>query len=150
MYLLGLRELAQIELVLEILDTPAITTLTAQLPPHFGEGVHRQPLLGALRPLGGPTGDPVLPVLPDNDPIVVDGFDVRAGATIHLDGARVAGTVRCVGGEFSPEFCSSERIEIDLDAPPTATGLYLIQLQNPGGPLSNELPICVRPVPECR
>jgi hypothetical protein len=37
---------------------------------------------------------------------------------------------------------------VDLDSIPPS-GTHLLQLQNPSGLLSNELPICVGPVSSC-
>jgi hypothetical protein len=40
-------------------------------------------------------------------------------------------------------FCNDGVVEIDLVARPTPDGLHLVQVQNPAGLLSNEVPICV-------
>ena len=124
-------------------------TLTAGLPTRFGDGVHRQPLLALLEAGEGPTGDPALPVLPAAHPMRLRGIDVAAGAGLLLDGEAADGEVVCLEGSFAPTYCASERIEIRLAAPPTEPGLHLLQLQNPAGPQSNELPICVEPLEAC-
>ena len=37
--------------------------------------------------------------------------------------------------------CNDEFILVDLAAPPATAGLHLLQIQNPNGLLSNELPV---------
>ena len=78
------------------------------------------------------------------------GIEVAEGARIHVDGALAAGQVLCAGGRFAPRFCDTERVELRLEAPPTTAGLHIVQVQNPEGPLSNELPVCVPPIGRCR
>jgi hypothetical protein len=124
-------------------------TLTARLPLRFGEGVHRQPLL-AVDGIGvGMTGDPALPFLPGENPMILRGIDIEAGAALLVNGVPASGTLACVGGEFAPKYCASQRIRVLLDAPPDTPGLHLLQVQNPDGPQSNELPICVAPLARC-
>jgi hypothetical protein len=41
-------------------------------------------------------------------------------------------------------------VQITLSATPTPDGLHLLQVQNPDGPLSNEMPICVGAVSGCQ
>jgi hypothetical protein len=81
--------------------------------------------------------------------MVLRGIDVAAEASLLVDGQAVEGEVACLDGAFSPAYCSSERVEIRLAAPPAAPGLHLLQVQNPAGPQSNELPICVEPLEAC-
>ena len=78
------------------------------------------------------------------------GIDVRAAASVFLNGEKVDASISCSGGSFAPDFCDSEEIEVTLQSPPTKPGLHLLQVQNPEGPLSNELPICVGPLRYCR
>jgi hypothetical protein len=60
---------------------------------------------------------------------------------------RAAGTIACSGGTFAP-LCTSQQIVIDLAVIPPP-GTHRLQLQNPKGPFSNELPICVGSVGGC-
>jgi YVTN family beta-propeller protein len=85
-------------------------------------------------------GRPDLPLLPGDDPMTLFARNVLANAQVLIDGLPVAATVTCVNGTFSPA-CTGTQIQIDLLAPPTDPGLYLLQVQNPDGVLSNELPI---------
>jgi len=124
-------------------------TLTAQLPERFGEGIHRQPLLATATTGPGPTGDPPLPVLAGAHRFALRGIDVNPDARTFVDGDRVPGYIRCLDGTAGT-FCENERIELELDAPPTEPGLHLVQVQNPDGPLSNELPVCVPPIESCK
>lgn len=126
-----------------------VLLLTAQLRAGHGQSDALQPLLAPAAVGNGPTGDPPLPVLPAGNPMTLSGVTVRAEAQILVDGQPVAGTVACVNGSFAPLYCSSERISVQLAAMP-ANGLRMLQLQNPRGPLSNELPICVGSVSGCR
>jgi len=117
-----------------------VVTLTGTLPQNFGAETHRQPLLSVVGTADGATGNPDLPVLPGDNPMTLRAIDVRADATILVDGEVVSGSYTCVGGSFTP-YCDSQEIELTLAALPPG-GLHLLQLQNPGGPLSVEFPIC--------
>jgi hypothetical protein len=87
-------------------------------------------------------------VLPGDDPMTLAGSDVFSGAVVLVDGAPVEATLTCVGGSFTT-FCSSGVIRIDLAAIPSPNGTHLLQVQNPSGLQSNELPVCVGPVAGC-
>jgi YVTN family beta-propeller protein len=126
-----------------------VLQLTAQLRDSVGNDQFLQPLLSTVATGTGATGDPPLPVLPAGNPMTLRGVTVRSDAVILVDGQPVAGTVACVGGSFSPVYCSSSTVSVQLAATP-ANGLRLLQLQNPRGSLSNELPVCVGPVAGCR
>jgi YVTN family beta-propeller protein len=149
-YRLGVDEIPRAALLDAARRGALRVTLTAGLPPRFGDGVHRQPLLAVVQRGAGPTGDPALPILPGAQPLLLRGIDVAADASLFLDGDAVDGDVRCLDGSFVPTWCSSERIEVRLATPPTEPGLHLLQVQNPDGPQSNELPICVEPIDACR
>jgi YVTN family beta-propeller protein len=122
--------------------------LTAHLRSAVGNDAFLQPLISTAATGTGATGDPPLPVLPAGNPMTLRGVTVRGDSRILVDGQPVGGTVTCTGGAFSP-YCGSEIVSVQLAATP-ANGLRLLQLQSPGGPLSNELPICVGPVSGCR
>jgi YVTN family beta-propeller protein len=149
-YLLGAQPTTRDALLAAARAGELAVTLTAGLPLRFGEGVHRQPLLATAETGGrGITGDPPLPVLqPGEQSFAVRGIDVAEGASLLVDGAAAGGTLRCVDGDFTP-FCASERLEIRLDVRPTPGGFHLVQVQNPDGPQSNELPLCVSPIGRC-
>jgi hypothetical protein len=121
-------------------------TLTAQLPANAGKAPHSQPLL-ATQGVSGPTGSPDLPVLPGDNPMTLVGIAVEEGASILVDGQLVSGTLACTGG-FSSPLCDSEEVVITLDSVPPS-GIHLLQIQNPDGLLSNELPLCVGSVGGC-
>ena len=98
------------------------------------------------------TGDPALPNFATggaaNPPaFTVEGTDVRSDGLIFVDGAPATGTISC-GAGISGSFCVNGAVSIDLDVKPAA-GLHLVQVQNPAGPLSNELPICVGTSTNC-
>jgi YVTN family beta-propeller protein len=126
-----------------------LLTLTAELRSSYGNPNFPQPLIfpnsEADRPGTAPfPANPAIPFLPADDPFTVTGVEVRQSAKILVDGRPAAGSISCVGGSFTP-FCDSEEVQIDLDlvAEPLTDGVHLLQLQNPAGPLGNELPICV-------
>jgi YVTN family beta-propeller protein len=148
-YRLGVEEIPRNALLTAARSGALRATLTAGLPPHFDDGIHRQPLISPLTPGEGPTGDPALPVLPGENPMQLRATDVAAEASLFLDGAATAGEVTCLDGAFAPTYCSSGRVAIRLATPPTAPGIHLLQVQNPDGPQSNELPICVEPLEAC-
>lgn len=85
---------------------------------------------------------PLLPLLPIDNPMELDGIDIQEGATILVDGQAAAGTVTCVGGNFDP-YCSSNRIAVELAQTPAASGFHSLQLVNPKSRSSNDLPFCV-------
>jgi YVTN family beta-propeller protein len=148
-YALGDAELSRGQLEAEVRAGELVATLTAQLPARFAEGVQRQPLLALATRGFGPTGDPPLPFLVDAPVATLKGIDVQPGAAVLLDGQPVPAGLACLDGDYASGFCSSQLVEVSLAELPSA-GLHLLQVQNPQGPLSNELPICVGSVAACR
>jgi hypothetical protein len=124
-------------------------TLTAHLRENVGKAEFLAPMIATASTGNGPTGDPPLPVLPAGNPMTLTGVAVRADAATLVDGAPVAATLACVGGSFAPVYCSSNVVRVTLAVVPP-NGTHLLQLQNPKGGLSNELPICVGAVSGCR
>ena len=152
LYRVGGEWLTRAQLVGDAQVGNLLATLTGSLPRNFGEPTHRQPLIAPFPILNlfgvGPTGDPMLPHFPDPNaaeivPLDLEGIDVREDAEILIDGQIVAGGVECLDGVFDP-YCSSQEIRIQLAAIPPK-GTHLLQLQNEGGPQSNDLPMCVGP-----
>jgi YVTN family beta-propeller protein len=128
-----------------------IATLTGFLPKNFGSPTHPQPLLaeGSTNCGGVNTGDPPIPAFSHSGGSVtctVTGTDIRCGGTsgpctepiLYVDGQPVAGSLSCTR---SGDFCANGNVSFTLNARP-AQGLHVLQVQNPLGPLSNELPIC--------
>jgi YVTN family beta-propeller protein len=116
-----------------------------------GTGVP-QPLL-AVGTGSGVTGDPPLRTLTagGGNPaaFTLTGTDVRADAVVFLDGAPAAGaTLTCSAG-VTGSFCNNGNVAVDLASTPAA-GLHLLQVLNPSGPLSNEMPLCVGTQTQCR
>ena len=87
-------------------------------------------------------GAPALPQLPGDNPMTLVQVRVEENASIFVDGQPAAGSVACVGGTFTP-VCTGGSVDVTLSSPPTASGMHLLQLMNPGGLISNELPILV-------
>ncbi len=126
-----------------------VITFSGHLSRNFGSDAHRQPLLAPDGAGSGPTGDPGIPMNPGpGSPMDLAGVDVREDAFLYVDGQPATGTITCTGGSFTP-YCDSQVVEITLDATPTGDGLHLVQVQNPRGPLSNELPVCVGTAGDC-
>jgi hypothetical protein len=136
--------LSRAALIAEAQAGTTVVTITARLPSGVSSSA-RQPALG-VPPVGTITplfdGRPDLPQLPGDNPMDLDGLHIESGPTIFVDGQLAAGSVSCIGGTFSPT-CDTDRVRVTLTSPPTGTGVHVLQLQNPGGLLSNELPIIV-------
>ncbi|MGH0029650.1 MAG: YncE family protein [Myxococcota bacterium] len=117
-----------------------LVTLTAQLPEGYGS--QPQPLLLPSTDGFGVIGSPDLPRMPQENPFDLRGRHVTQAARLFLNGQPTTGSIACVGGAFTP-YCDSELIEVTLDSPPVApNGVHTLQVQNPKGPLSNEMPLC--------
>jgi hypothetical protein len=129
-----------------------IVTLTGALRSKFGSVEAPQPLLGAcISGCSATTGDPALPNFAtgagDPPAFTVVGTDVRTDASIFVNGSPATGTIGC-GAGITGAFCNNGNVSVDLAVKPP-TGLNLVQVQNPSGPLSNELPICVGVAANC-
>ncbi len=132
-----------------------IGTATAQLRSGWAAAGGPQPLLA---PLGtgsnGVTGDPPLPVVAagsaNNPPaMTLRGTKISAVAIALVDGQPVTAGISCNAGIFGA-FCIDGSVTVDLGAGIGLTrGLHLLQVQNPAGPLSNELPFCVGNASDC-
>jgi hypothetical protein len=74
-------------------------------------------------------------------PITVQARNVQPNAKVLMDGDAVAldAPISCVTGTLPS--CTGTPIRIDLAAPPAPVGLHLLQIQNPDGLLSDELPV---------
>ena len=146
--------LTRAQLIAEAQAGTSILTATAALRSGLqvpGVGVP-QPLLG-IGTGTGVTGDPPLPTFASGgaaDPpaFTAIGTDVRTDAAIFVDGAPATGTITCSAG-VTGSFCNNGNVSIDLAVKP-AIGLHLVQVLNPTGPLSNELPLCVGTQVQCR
>ncbi len=133
----------------QLLDEAAAGTTLLTATALHGAGVDAgtaQPTLtvGVVDPATDPffDGRMDLPELPGDNPMLLDSKHLASGASIIVDGEVVGGTIACVGGSFTP-FCSSEQISVTLDTVPSGSGLHVIQVQNPRGLVSNEMPFLV-------
>ncbi len=77
--------------------------------------------------------------------MVLSPSEVMAGASVFVDGqlAPLVSPISC-DGSFPCTVPEELTIELDLGSfvPPLSDGIHLLQVQNPAGPLSNELPVC--------
>ena len=126
-------------------------TLTALL--RSSTGTTPQPLLATVGTpnTGSAIGDPPLPIFSatGNPPAIsVAGTDVSQSAAIFVDGAAASGSLSCSAGATAG-FCNAGSVSIDLVNNP-GTGLHLLQVQNPAGLFSNDLPICAGTAIDCR
>ncbi len=146
LYQSGLGTLDHATLLAEAQAGTLNVTATGFLRGGMSADGSRQPLLATDGTGDGATGDPPLPHYPAGTPsdppaITVDGIDVSETASIFVDGVPAAGTLTCSAGATSG-VCNAGDVSIDLDVLPS-NGLHLLQVQNPKGLQSNELPLCV-------
>jgi len=119
-----------------------VVTVTAALPPNYGAEDHPQPLLLPAVDGGGAIGNPAIPLLPSENPMALRARRLRDGAQVLVDGRPAQATITCTSGLYDP-FCAGEDVTLTLASPPATTGMHTVQVQNPQGPTSNELPVCV-------
>jgi hypothetical protein len=131
----------------QLLAEAAAGSTTLTLVAHHRSGVNAatvQPTLfvnaagGFLR-----NGRPDLPSFAAGNPaaLLLRGQHIEAGAVALIDGEPVAldAPVACQTGTLPS--CTGDFVLVDLAAPPAAAGLHTLQLQNPSGLLTNELPV---------
>ena len=92
------------------------------------------------------TGAQDFPRLPQENPMILFGAHIVDGASVLIDGRRVSGEVKCAEGGQLPE-CTNLRVSVSIDQTPSTLGMHLLQVQNPGGLLSNDYLIFVDEVP---
>jgi YVTN family beta-propeller protein len=137
-------ELTRAQMLSEAQAGTLLVTLTAHLR---SDAADPQPLISPNGVGNGTTGDPPLPNLSSggsSDPpaFSVFGTDVMSAARIFVDGVPATGaTLGCSAG-VSGAFCNAGAVSIDLTLKPTS-GTHVLQVQNPSGRLSNEMPFCV-------
>lgn len=147
----GTTSLTRAQLIAEAQNGDLVMTFTGAL--RSGYGVDPQPLLSPPAS-GGCTqcGDPAIPVvtmsstLPTVDPPAfnVRGEKLTPDASVVWDGAGVSGaTLACASGGTFPS-CTNSQVAVNLPTPRPSNGLHLLQVRNGDGPLSNEVPVCVR------
>jgi YVTN family beta-propeller protein len=150
-YQVNAAKLTRSALIAQAQSGALLATLTAHLRENVSEA-NPQPLIapvGASSGTGvGDLGDPDLPVLPGDNPMTVEGTNIEAGVVILVDGDVSPGaTIDCAQGSGFPT-CNNDRFEITLASVPP-NGAHVLQVQNPQGLLSNELPFCVGTVGGC-
>jgi hypothetical protein len=121
-----------------------LATFTARL----GEGVdyeHPQPGIWDVGlpvvPLFGGGRPAEFPELVDNVPMRLRGSHIYPDANILVNGRRVEGSVSCETGELP--HCKDNIILVRFDSLPEIVGMHLLQVQNPHGLFSNDLPFFV-------
>jgi len=141
----GSVTLSSAQLLAEAGSGTTLATLTAHL--RSASATSPQPLLATVDPPGdpgnGPIDDPPLPnpsAVTNPPAFLVEGVDVSASASVFVNGQPASASLGC-GAGASGGFCNDGLVTIDLATSPGA-GLHLVQVQNPAGLLSNELPVC--------
>lgn len=76
------------------------------------------------------------PRLSENEAMRLKGRHIHEGAQVFVNGRKVAGSVQCESGTLPN--CNHELILVQLDQLPAETGMYFLQVQTPGGLMSNE------------
>ena len=135
------------ELVTEAANGAMVLTLTGRLGPYVDFYNYPQPALWNDTPIQEQTGSVEVAFLSDARTLRMKGRHVRSGATVFVDGQRVEGQIRCESGSLPN--CDNEIVLMEIDEIPEAGGMYLVQVQNPGGLFSNDALVYsdLRPVP---
>ena len=135
--------LTEAQLLGEAQSGTTLVTLTAHLRSNAASPQPLLATLGAPNNNNAPIGDPPLPnpTADANPPaFLVQGVDVSTTASVFVDGQPRSASLACGAGSAGG-FCNDGSVTIDLASSPGA-GLHLLQVQNPAGLLSNELPVC--------
>ncbi len=144
-YLVGTSNvtLTQAQLIAEAVSGTTLATLTAHL--RSGTATSPQPLLSSTgSPSSGLIGDPPLPnpSTASNPPaFTLTSLDVSTTAVVFVNGQLSSGATVACGAGSAGGFCNDGLVTVDLATSPGA-GLHLLQVQNPSGLLSNEMPVC--------
>ena len=132
----------------ELLELAAEDRLLVTLTSRLGEGVdydHPQPGIWDVGlpvvPLFGGNRPAEFPELVINSPMRLRGSHVYPNANIVVNGRRVAGEVRCEEGELPN--CKDNIVLVQLETLPETSGMHMLQLQNPHGLFSNDMPFFV-------
>ena len=135
------------ELVTEAANGAMVLTLTGRLGPYVDFYNYPQPALWNDTPIQEQTGSVEVAFLSDARTLRMKGRHVRSGARVFVDGQRVDGQIRCESGSLPN--CDNEIVLMEIDEIPEAGGMYLVQVQNPGGLFSNDALVYsdLRPVP---
>lgn len=145
MYEKNTLQLTPAELLAEAQPGTTLVTLTAALRENVGTAA--QPLISDfLSPGGGVIDDPNIPHISSSasnpSPFTVTGLDVDENAIVFVDGAVAVGAGLSCSAGVTAGICNEGAVSIDLASRP-AKGPHLLQVQNPSGLQSNELPLCV-------
>jgi YVTN family beta-propeller protein len=147
----GVTTLSSAALRAEAANGTTLVTLTAHLRANVR--TTPQPLIATAGAPNTttPVGDPPLPLFSASGSppaFNVAATSVSQTATVLVDGRPVSATLTCGAGAANG-FCNNGNVSIDLVNNPGA-GLHFLQVQNPRGLLSNELPICAGAATACR
>ena len=122
------------ELLLRAEADALVLTLTGRSGANIDK--HLQPALWPVAPIHRQTRNVELALLSDEQTLRINAKHVQEGASLHLNGRRVDGSVDCEYG-YLPD-CDGDILIVDLDSPPPG-GLHFLQLQNPAGLFSNDM-----------
>jgi DNA-binding beta-propeller fold protein YncE len=137
--------LTRAQLIAEAQAGATLLTLTAE--PREGVNAGTVPPIIFFDPAGGiTTGAQPLPQFNNgSNPVPLTSFRAKgvvAGAQALIDGVPVALDVpiACRTGGTLPN-CTGNNVLVDLTAPPASVGIHFLQLVNPDGLVSNEMPV---------
>ena len=132
----GTGAYSRIRLITEAESGNMVVTFTARLGPNVDVD-HPQPALWPVAPIQAQTRTVELPFLDDELSLRINARHIQEDALVLVDGRKVTATVSCESGDLPA--CDDEVLTVELEASPTHGGLHFLQLQNPGGLVSNDM-----------
>jgi hypothetical protein len=130
------------ELIAQAVDGELVLTLTARVGTLVGLDTPQPLLWSPLDPDEGMVRHD-FPRLPEENPMTLLGDHIPPDAYVLIDGERVVADLSCGAEGGTLPDCLGDMLSIDLASPPTEPGMHLLQVQTPGGLLSNEFLIFV-------
>jgi YVTN family beta-propeller protein len=140
----GGLSLTRAQLIAEAAAGTTVLTLTADQRSTVNAGTVQPtlwvPAAGTIVSNGRPSLPQFTSTNPGNIPLL-QGRNIQPNAQVLIDGKPVAldAPITCAVGTLPN--CTTTAIRVDLAASPAGEGMHLLQIQNPNGLLTNELPI---------
>lgn len=132
----------------QLLDLAEQELLLATFTARLGHGVdYEYPQPGIwdvglpVLPLFGGGRPAEFPELVENKPLRLRGSHIFPQSNILVNGRRVDGSIRCESGELP--HCRDNIVLVQLDELPEVNSMHMLQVQNPHGLFSNDLPFFV-------
>ena len=125
------------ELLARVGADELVITLTASSPKAVGRAFP-QPGLWPLAAIQQQSDMINIPHLQSDRTLLMNARHVLPGAWVIVNGRRVNGVVRCRSGALPS--CVDEEIIVELEQIPPTGGMHFLQVQNPAGKFSNDMP----------